>query len=89
MNSAKITPEYYKTLRHGGDRPVQAIVRVADRADRYRDELASRGFEIRRLFTLIPGLAVTGPASRLLELLSEPWVMSIEPDRPVYIASSE
>lgn len=89
MGWTKITAEYYETLQSQGEAPVDAIVRVADRANRYRDLLVHRGLEVRRLFTLIPGMAVTGPARVLLDLLDEPWVMAIEPDRPVYIAQEE
>ena len=60
------------------------IVMVQGESSAYASQVSALGLTIKRSFTLIPGLAVSGPASAILALANESWVKSIEEDKPVH-----
>ena len=66
-----------------GDAPVDLIVRTRDKPDARVDACAALGVTIRYRYNLLPGLAISAPASAALRLAGEPWVDRIEPDRAV------
>jgi hypothetical protein len=61
-----------------------AIVRTADPADAHRAEAEAAGLTVRRVFRLVPALAVEGSLSDLLALASRAWVLSVSLDREVH-----
>ncbi len=63
---------------------VNVIVQTQGESAAYVDSAKTRGLTVRRAFTLIHGLALTGPASAVLALAKEPWVVSVEEDRQVH-----
>jgi len=81
---AKIDPELRRRLQAKPDAHIHAIIRTQRDPAQAAISAGQRGVTVRRQFTLVPGLAVTGPASALLSLLDEPWVASIEEDREVH-----
>jgi len=63
---------------------VAAIVRTAEAADAHRMEVEAAGLTVRRVFRLLPGLAVEGKAADVLALADRRWVKSISPDQEVH-----
>ena len=60
------------------------IVMVRDNAAAHVAQVRARGLTVKHSFTLIPGFALAGAASAILALADEPWVKSIEEDKPVH-----
>lgn len=81
--------EWLAELRALGDKPVDAIVRVAGDPETRVADVKRCGLDVRRTLRLVRGLAVHGPASALCRLAEEPWVLSVEPDLPVRTLSQE
>ena len=79
----KLDPELRDSLRAAGDAPIDLIIRTEGKPGQYAATLATSGVTIRHTFNLLPGLAVTVPASAILALANEPWIVRIEPDREV------
>ena len=79
----KIDPELRASLRAAGDGPVDLIIRTDGKPGQYASAFAASGVTVRHTFNLLPGLAVTAPASSILTLANEPWIVRIEPDREV------
>ena len=80
---AKIDSAWEQTLRAQPDAEVHAIVRTTSPPPDDPAEWQQRGLRLRHTFTLMPGVAVSGPARAVLKLLDEPWVVRVEPDREV------
>ena len=66
---------------------VSVIVRVEGDSAAYAQRVESRGVIIKHVYTLITGFALTGSAGAILALANEPWVVSIEEDKPVHTMS--
>jgi len=81
---ATIVPDYLKTLQSDPEQPVSAIIRIYNDPQANTAQLANLGLTVTQTFSLVPGLAVTGPAKGVVALLDEPWVISIEQDQPVH-----
>lgn len=64
---------------------VAAIVRTAAAADTYRAEIEAAGLIVRRVFRLLPGLAVEGQVAAVIALADRPWVRSVSLDREVHV----
>ena len=73
-------------LRSWKDHPeaqLSVIVHVSGAPAQYVDALAAHGVSVVRVFRLTSTVAARGPAHRVLDLLEEPWVDKIEPDRQI------
>ena len=55
----------------------------------YHEKILSRGGSIKRTYSTFKGAAYRMPASALADLASDPDVVYISPDRPVYAAASD
>ncbi len=81
---AKIASEFLQVLKSSPKETFSVIVRSVGNLQANAVKLANSGLAITQTFSLIPGFAVTGPASNIIALLDEPWVISIEADEPVH-----
>jgi len=81
--SERVPPALERTLRTGGDKPVNLIVHTHGPAESKKEQVETFGFEVRRVLRLVNCLAVTGPASAGLTLAEQDWVTRIEEDREV------
>ncbi len=81
---ASIPPDLYTKLQHDPNAQVRLIFRLKDTASQYVDNVQAHGLNVRHVYTLINAIAVEGTASAALALSEEPWVMSIEEDKPVH-----
>ena len=81
--SHKLDPELRDSLHAAGDAPVDLIIRTDGKPGQYAAAFAASGVTVRHIFNLLPGLAVTAPASAILALANEAWIVRIEPDREV------
>ncbi|MCD6289978.1 MAG: hypothetical protein J7M34_05690 [Anaerolineae bacterium] len=82
--SGVIRPELQRWLDTAPQASVRVIVRVTEDPQSCRPAIESMGLNIHRVFQLVPGLAVEGPATAVLALADQPWVTSIEIDRAVH-----
>ena len=80
---ATIAPDYLKILQANPKQSFSVIIRSVGNSRADAVKLANSGLAITQTFSLIPGFAVTGPASDIIALLNEPWVVSIEADKPI------
>jgi hypothetical protein len=81
---AKIDPEFLQILKSRPKETYSVIIRSVGNSQANAAKLANSGLAITQTFSLIPGFAITGPASDIITLLDEPWVISIEADEPVH-----
>ena len=61
-----------------------AIVRTEGTAQTHRAAVEAAGLTVRRVFRLVPALAVEGPVADLLALAERQWVSSVSLDREVH-----
>lgn len=80
---AKVTSEIQELMRSKSKEPVALIVRVRDDLEQRATECRTLGFEVKRKLTLVQGLALRGPGTKIEVLAAQKWVVSIERDRPV------
>lgn len=83
MSASKLDPSLRANLRAAGDQPIDLIIRTAGKPAQYVAVCAASGIQIRHTYNLLPGMAVTAPASTILRLADEAWITHIEPDREV------
>jgi hypothetical protein len=81
---AKIDPEFLQTLESRPEESFSVIIRSVGNSQANAAQLINSGLTVTQTFSLIPGFAITGPASDIITLLDEPWVISIEADEPVH-----
>ena len=62
-----------------------AIVRTAEAAEAHRAEAELAGLTVRRVFRLVPALAVEGTVADVLALADRTWVLSVSLDREVHV----
>lgn len=84
-----LPPDLRRELEQAPDSPVRVIVRVADRLETRQEAVEQLGLRVLRVLRLTSAMAVEGPGSAVLRLAAEPWVRSIERDRPVHTMSEE
>lgn len=84
MTHAKIDPQLQATLSSRSVGPLDLIIRVDEANDETAAAVESMGFEVRHRVQLLPSFAVSGPRSAVAALADQPWVLSIEEDRPVH-----
>ncbi|MBI1293640.1 hypothetical protein GC175_01615 [bacterium] len=61
------------------------ILRVSEVSEDQQKQIEEAGFVVRRCIRLIPSFVVTGAGDALFDLLDCPWLIAVEPDRPVRI----
>ena len=81
---ASVSPEFKKKLESNPNAVVSVIVRVQKESSAYVQQVQARNLTVRHAYTLIPALALRGPASAVIALAQEGWVVSIEEDRVVH-----
>ena len=81
---ATISNDLKQELERNPNTVANVIVLVKDEASVYTNQVRARGITIRRAYTLIHGLALSGSGSAIIALASEPWVVSIEEDKQVH-----
>ena len=79
----KITPELELQLKEMPNRTVDLIVRTAGEATPHLEWLTSAGLQVKQVFKLSPGVAISGTGRDALKLLDQNWVVSVEPDASV------
>ena len=81
---ARISSDLREEFERDPNAIANVIVMVQNEAATYVGQMSAMGLSVRRTFTLIRGLALSGPASAVLSLAAQPWVVSIEEDKPVH-----
>jgi hypothetical protein len=71
-------------LAHDPEAEYDAIVRTDGDAEPVARFCGDCGITVRRRFTLVPGLAVTGTGKDLMALADDARVTAIEPDREIH-----
>ena len=80
---AKISPELEQQLKNMPNRTVDLIVRTAEDANPHLAWLTSAGLQIKQVFRLSPGVAISGTGRDALKVLDQSWVVSVELDASV------
>ncbi len=70
-------------LKANPEAEVHLIVRLKRDAGHDLSRLSAMGLRVRHRFRLTRTIAVTGRAADCLDLIDEPWVESVEEDKPV------
>jgi len=81
----KIDPALTALRQADPQATVVAIVRTEGAAEAHRVAVEGRGLTVRRVFRLLPGLAVEGKVAAVLDLADHPWVKSVSLDREVHV----
>jgi hypothetical protein len=81
----KIDPALIALWQADPQASVAVIVRTVGAAETHRPEVEGIGLIVRRVFRLLPGLAVEGKVTRVLTLADHPWVKSVSLDREVHV----
>jgi len=80
---AKIDPELEGQLKARPNDRFDLIVRTQGEVVPHLDWLASAGLQVKQQYRLTPGAAVSGSGQDAMKLLTQDWVISVEPDAPV------
>jgi hypothetical protein len=80
---ATIDSKLEQRLRDMPNRAIDLIVRTASDPTPHLQWLTDHGIEVRQVFKLSPGVAVSAPGRDGLKLLEQDWVVSIEEDAGV------
>ena len=80
---SKINPAFERQLKESPEQMVDLIVRTNGDVTPYLAWLDAAGLQVKQQFRLSPGVAVSASGGDALKLLTQPWVVSIEPDAPV------
>ncbi len=87
MNGKKLEAPLRQQLAAAGDARVDLIIRTTGAPDAHVTACEARGMTVRHVYKLLPGLAVSAPASAAMALADEDWVARIEADGPVHTMS--
>jgi len=79
----KINPALEHQLKNMPNRSVDLIVRTSGDAEPHVAWIKSVGLDVKQVYRLSPGMAVSGPGKAALKLLDQTWVLSVELDAPV------
>jgi hypothetical protein len=80
---AKIDPKLEQRLQDMPNRAIDLIVRTTGDPSPHLDWLATNDIEVKQVFKLSPGVAVSCPGRDALKLLNQDWVVSVELDEAV------
>ncbi len=81
---ARIDPALKSKLQLDPNAQVRLILQCQDDPSQHVTSVQARGLTVRHVYTLMNGIAVEGKASNALQLADEPWVTSVEEDRPIH-----
>jgi hypothetical protein len=81
---ASISTDLKTKLQSNPKNVVNLIVRLTDDPGQRLTSIQAHGFTVRRTISLISAVTLQGTGSAALELAKEPWVVSIEEDKPVH-----
>jgi hypothetical protein len=81
---ASIPSDLKTKLQSNPKNVVNLIVRLTDDPSQRLASIQAQGFTVRRTISLISAVALQGTGSAALELAKQPWVVSIEEDKPVH-----
>jgi hypothetical protein len=87
MAKSRIAARLARRWRADPRAQIRAIVRTVADLDESALILEQRGLKVTRRYHLLPALAVSGPAERILALAEEDWITSIEEDQQVHTQS--
>lgn len=79
-----LEPRFEKRLRQNPAARLRAIVRTGPQPAARTADMERRGLRVVRVSTLIDAVTVEGPATAVLSLARETWVVRIEEDKPVH-----
>lgn len=77
---AKIDLKLEQRLQDMPNRAADLIVRTDGDPTSHLEWLADHNIEVRQIFKLSPGVAVSAPGRDALKLVAQEWVVSIEVD---------
>lgn len=80
---AKISSALEHQLKNMPNRSVDLIVRTTEDVEPHLEWTKSVGLDVKQVFRLSPGMAVSGPGQAALKLVDQSWVVSIELDSQV------
>lgn len=80
---ATIDPKLEQRLHDMPNRAVDLVVRTESDPTPHLDWLTANDIEVRQVYKLSPGVAVSCPGRDALKLLDQAWVLSVELDAPV------
>lgn len=80
---ATIDPKLEQRLQDMPNRAVDLIVRTDGDPTPHLEWLAANQIEVKQIFKLSPGVAISAPGRDALKLLAQEWVLSIEVDEGV------
>jgi hypothetical protein len=80
---AKINSALEHQLKNMPNRSIDLIVRTAGDAEPHVAWTQAVGLEVKHIYRLSPGMAVSGPGQAALKLIDQSWVMSVELDAQV------
>ena len=80
---AKINSALEHQLKNMPNRSVNLIVRVTEDVEPHLEWTQSIGLEVKQVYRLSPGMAISGPGHAALKLVEQSWVASIELDAQV------
>lgn len=81
---ANMSPSLSARLQQDPQAIVKLIVRLREDPSSKEATVQALGLSVRHILALTSSVAVEGPASAALALAREPWVISLEEDRPVH-----
>ena len=84
---ARMSRELKRKLQADPQASVDLIVRTAGDPAEHVERVRAMGLDVRRQFTLLNAIAITGTAADCLRLAKEPWVESVEEDQIVHTMS--
>jgi hypothetical protein len=83
---SKIDPKLEQRLQDMPNRAADLIVRTDSDPTPHLEWLAAHGIEVRQIFKLSPGVAISAPGRDALKLLAQDWVVSVELDEAMRTA---
>lgn len=81
---ADISPDLKSRLQRNPQALVRLIIRLKDDPQSHVPAMQARGLTVRHTYSLTSSVAIEGSASASLALANEPWVVSVEEDKPVH-----
>ncbi len=81
---ASISQDLRSRLQQNPNAVIRLIVRLQDAPASRVAAVQAHGLTVRHTFTLTSTIATEGSASASLALADEPWVVSVEEDKPVH-----
>jgi hypothetical protein len=81
---ASISQDLRSRLQQNPNAVIRLIVRLKDAPASHVAAVQAHGLTVRYTYSLTSTIATEGSASASLALADEPWVVSVEEDKPVH-----